>query len=59
MSTHLVKIIELIVHNFSTFTSLALNGFTAEFCQTFKEDVKHISYKLFQRFQNLEKKKKI
>lgn len=48
------KEIELIINNISKYTSPGLNGFTAEFCQTLKEEMKHISYKLFQRVQNLE-----
>lgn len=52
------KEFELIINNISKYTSPGLNGFIAEFCcQTFKEEMKHISYKLFQRFQNLETEK--
>lgn len=51
------KEFELIINNILKYTSPGLNGFTAEFCQTFEEEMKHISYKLFQRFQNLEKEK--
>lgn len=51
------KEFELIINSILKYTSPGLNGFTAEFCQTFKEEMKHISYKLFQRFQNLETEK--